>query len=316
MGQPIVVTVALADLDADGISTSQTIPAAGALAINGALSAGAVANNICASQSKGAAGALTINGSAASSGVAYIYGKPVTITSAADDSDITFTVSGLGVDGYSFASETVTGANASVVATQTLFHQVTSVTVSAATSGNVTVGTNGIAQIADLGTARQVSIASAGDDSGITFTITGTNAGGNPLVETVTGAVTDAATTVNHFQSVSQITASGASDDAVTVGTNGVGSSGFVSLNYHAQPVNISVASVVSGTISYTVQWTYDDPNKVTPTWFDDGTAKTKTDDFVTTMNDPVFGSRVLINSETAPASVTTTYIQAGLVGC
>lgn len=314
MGQPIVVTVNLAAADADGVSTSQTIPAAGALAINGALSTGAVANNICASQSASGAGPLTINGAAASGGVAYIFGKAVTITSAADDSGITFTVSGLGADGYSYASETVTGSNTSVVATKTIFHQVSSVTVSGATAGNVTVGTNGTAQVATRGTARQIVLTFGTDDTGNTYTITGTNAGGNPLVEQVAGGATSS-TTVSHFQSVSQITASKASAGTVTVGTNGVGSSGFVALNYHAQPVNISVSSIVSGTISYTVQWTYDDPNKGVPTWVDDATAKSKTAAFVTTMNDPVFGSRVLVESETAPASVTTTYIQAGLVG-
>lgn len=314
MGQPIVVTVALAAADDDGISASQTVPAAGALAINGLLSSGAVANNICTSQSKGAAGALTINGAAATGGVAYIYGKAVTITSAADDSGITATVSGLGIDGYSSASETITLSDTSVVATQTLFHQVTNVTVSGATAGNVTVGTNGTATLASLGTARQVLLTFGTDDSANSYVISGTNADGNPLTEVVAGGATTA-TTTNHFQSVTQILASDASAGTVKIGTNGVGSSEFVSLNYHAQPVNISVASVVSGTIAYTVQWTYDDPNMVTPTWWDDASAKSKSASFVTTMNDPVFGSRVLVESETAPASVTTTYIQAGIVG-
>jgi hypothetical protein len=315
MGQPIVVTVALAAADADGISASQTVPAAGALAINGALSTGSDADSICEAQTAGGAGALTIDGTAASDGVAYVFGQAVTITSAGDDTGITFTVSGLGIDGYSFASETVTGSDTSIVATQTLFHSVASVVTSGATADDVTVGTNGTASIAELGTARQLVLTFGTDDTGNSYTIVGTNSGGNPLTEVVAGGATTS-TTVSHFQSVSQITASQASAGTVTVGTNGVGSSEFVSLNYHAQPVNISVASVATGTLSYTIQWTYDDPNKVVPTWFDDATAKTKTDDFVTTMNDPVFGSRVLLNSFTAPAVVTTTYIQAGLVGC
>lgn len=314
MGQPIVVAVALAAADDDGISVSQTVPAAGALAINGALSTGAVSNNICASQSKGSAGALTLNGASVAGGVAYVFGQPVTITSAGNDSGITFTVNGLGLDGYSSASETVTGSNTSVVATRTAFHQVTSVTVSAATAGNVTVGTNGHSYISNVGMARQVLLTFGTDDSANRYTITGTNANGNPLTETLAGGATSA-TSVNYFQSVTQITASQASAGTVKIGTNGVGSSAFVSLNYHAQPVNISVAAVVSGTINYTVQWTYDDPNKVTPTWWDDATAASKSANQVTVMNDPVFGSRVKINSFTAPGSVTTTYIQAGLVG-
>lgn len=314
MGQPIVVPVAFAAAATTGISTSQTVPAAGALAINGSLSSGASANSICLAQSKAGAGALTLNGSTVSSGAAYIYGKAVTITSAADDHTITATVAGIGLDGYSAASETITLSNASVVATKTLFHHVTSVIVSGATAGNVTVGTNGVATLSSLGLARQLVFTFGTDDTGNTYTIYGTNAGGNPITDTVAGAATTA-TSTKHFQTVNKITASQASTGTVTVGTNGIGSSGFVSLNYHAQPVNISVAAVVSGTINYTVQWTYDDPNKVTPTWWDDATAASKTANQVTTMNDPVFGSRVLINSFTAPGAVTTTYIQAGLVG-
>src|ERR1700743_1505013 len=98
MGQPIVVPVALATADDDGISVSQTVPAKLTRAMTGGRLTGAVANNICASQSKGAAGALTINGSAAVSGVAYIYGKAVTVTSAGDDHTITATISGLATD--------------------------------------------------------------------------------------------------------------------------------------------------------------------------------------------------------------------------
>lgn len=314
MGQPIVVPVALAAAAATGISTSQTVPAAGALALNGSLTSGASANSICASQSKVGAGALTLNGSTVSSGIAYIYGKAVTITSAGDDHLITATVSGLGTDGYSAASETITLSNTSVVATKTLFYQVTSVTVSGSTAAAVTVGTNGVATLASAGMARQVLLTFGTSDVGNTYTITGTNAGGFPITDTIAGAATTGVST-KHFQTVTKITAATASAGTVTAGTNGVGSSEFVSLNYHAQPVNISVAAVVSGTINYTVQWTYDDPNKVTPTWWDDATAASKAANQVTTMNDPVFGSRVLVNSFTAPGSVTTTYIQAGLIG-
>ena len=314
MGQPIVVSVALAAAVSDGVSLVQTVPAAGALAINGSLATGSVANNVCASQSASGAGALTLNGASVAGGVAYIFGQPVTVTSAGNDSGITFTIVGLGADGYSSASETITGSNTSIVATKTIFHQVTSVTVSGATASTVTVGTNGHAYITNVGMARQILLTFGTDDSANSYTITGTNSAGNPLTEVVAGGATTS-TTVNHFQSVTQITAAKASAGTVKVGTNGIGSSEFVSLNYHAQPVNISVANVVSGTVNYTVQWTYDDPNKVTPTWFDDATAVSKSANLVTTMDNPVFGSRVLVNSFTAPGSVKTAYIQAGLVG-
>lgn len=107
--------------------------------------AAADADGICASQSPGAAGAMTINGALASGGVATMdVARRVLITSAADDSDITFRVTGTNSDGNPIR-ETITGANASTVATTSDFKTVTEVYVSAATSGNVTVGTNGVA---------------------------------------------------------------------------------------------------------------------------------------------------------------------------
>lgn len=315
MGQPIKVTVALDAADADGISASQTVPAAGTLAINGALAAGDVVDNICLAQTASGAGNLTLNGALVSGGVARVFNKAIQIVSAGDDTGVTFTIYGIGPDGYSSQMATVTGSDTSVVATTEIFYSISRISVDGATADDVTVGTNGTAVIADLGSARQILLTFGTDDTGNSYTITGTNAAGNPLVEVVAGDETTA-TTVNHFQSVTNITAAGASAGTVTVGTNGIGSSEFVSINYHAQPVNISAASVTSGTVSYTLQWTYDDPNVTVPqTWFDDATATSKSANFVTVMNDPVFGGRVVVNSFTAPGSVTTTYIQAGIVG-
>lgn len=68
---------------------------------------------------------------------------------------------------------------------------------------------------------RNVVITSAGDDSGITFTITGTRYQ-DIVVETVTGADTGAAASAKAFDTVTAITASGAAAGNVKIGTGDV----------------------------------------------------------------------------------------------
>lgn len=65
---------------------------------------------------------------------------------------------------------------------------------------------------------------SAGDDSGITFTITGIKVGdltNTVVTEVVTGANTSTATSTNYYSRVDSISASGASAGNVKIGTTG-----------------------------------------------------------------------------------------------
>lgn len=106
----------------------------------------ASANNIALSQTPAGAGALTLNGSTVVNGVAVL-DKPrqVLITTAGDEHLKNFVITGTDWAG-STISETVSGipsgtAKASVLSYAT----VTSITISAAAAGALTVGTNGVA---------------------------------------------------------------------------------------------------------------------------------------------------------------------------
>ena len=68
-----------------------------------------------------------------------------------------------------------------------------------------------------------ITILSAGDDSGITFTIVGTNAVGDALTEVVTGADTATATSSGYFNTVASITTSAATAGNVSAGVTGTG---------------------------------------------------------------------------------------------
>ena len=79
---------------------------------------------------------------------------------------------------------------------------------------------------ADGAWARKIGITSDGDDSGITFTVTGTDVDGKALSETVTGPSSTTAYTTNstaaNFKSVTKIATNGATTGNITVGTAAV----------------------------------------------------------------------------------------------
>jgi hypothetical protein len=273
MGRPITVDIGpLVTADADGVSLSQTAAAAQNLVINGLFAAGTFsANNVAATQSAGAAGNLTLNGAAVVAGVAQL-GTPrrVYITSAADDSSISFTVYGTtynGPCGPIGVVETVTGADTNVVATTKLFQTVSRVAVSGATAGNVTVGMSGAGT---LDVARRIIITSGGNDGGITFTLTGTDVTGSPITEAVTGASGAAASSVLSYKTVTAIRTSGAAATTVQVGTNGVADSPWVRFDTFGAMAQVAGQVTVAGTVDYTVQQTLDDPNAIGSPVYDD----------------------------------------------
>lgn len=102
--------------------------------------AAAVANSICLSQTPSGAGALTENGALVSGGVATLaVPARITITSAANDSGKTFVVIGTDHAGNAI-TETITGPNTTTVTSVLTYKTVTSITISAAAAGAITVG--------------------------------------------------------------------------------------------------------------------------------------------------------------------------------
>ena len=93
-------------------------------------------------------------------------------------------------------------------------------------NGTLVNATTGTANIyATYSTPRRVYITSAGNDSGRTFTVTGTVItvlGATGVTETVTGADTSTVSTTNVFSTVSSVAISGSAAAGVTVGVNGI----------------------------------------------------------------------------------------------
>jgi hypothetical protein len=103
------------------------------------------ADGICQSQTPAGAVALTLNGALVSGGVASLGdARRVLVTTVSNESAKTLTIVGTDWQGNAI-TEVITGPNATTGYTNSDFLTVTSVTASAAFTGAVTVGTNGIA---------------------------------------------------------------------------------------------------------------------------------------------------------------------------
>lgn len=96
-----------------------------------------------------------------------------------------------------------------------------------------------------------------------------------------------------------------------TVSRTGAGSTSAVVINTNVTPVNIGFAVVVTGTVNYSVQYSYDSPSAGFTTWFDDATITSKTGNEDGSINFPITGLKVLVNS--GAGTVTMNVVQAGI---
>jgi len=98
---------------------------------------------------------------------------------------------------------------------------------------------------------RIVTILSAGNDSGDTFTVTGTDVNGDAQTEDITGANAGTATGSKYFKTVTQIAIDGASAGNVSAGVNA--SAGDVIFAGRSRLKGVfTVNSATAGTISFT----------------------------------------------------------------
>jgi len=113
-----------------------------------------------------------------------------------------------------------------------------------------------------LDAQRRVLITSGSDDSGITFTVTGTNQPGFPITETIAGGNATSVFSNLDFKTVTNVTHSGSVAGTLTVGTNSIGSSLWQITNYNCDPEAIGfVVELRSGAATFTIEYTFDDPN-------------------------------------------------------
>jgi hypothetical protein len=183
---------------------------------------------------------------------------------------------------------------------------------------NGSAATNGVATIdavtstnTGLAIGRRVLMTSGSNDTGINFVVTGTNSTGTIITDTFAGGNPTAYSNLD-FVTVTSITSTGAGPGStVSAGTNGVGSSWWYRLNERGfPPMNVGIAcELVTGSVNYTVQYTFDDPNGTSngityPIPFSLATMTGQTATLDGTIVTPVVCVRVLINSGTGTLRV------------
>jgi len=96
-----------------------------------------------------------------------------------------------------------------------------------------------------------------------------------------------------------------------TVSKTGVGSSSAIVMNTNVTPFNVGFGVIVSGTVDYTVQHTFDDPAAGFSTWFSHPTVAGESTNQDGNYAFPVTGIKVLVNSGSGTA--TLKLVQAGI---
>jgi hypothetical protein len=180
--------------------------------------------------------------------------------------------------------------------------------------------------VATLDQPRRVLFTSAGNDSGITFTIVGTDWNNQYASEVLAGANATTTYTIYDFKTVTSIVASGASAGNVSIGTNAIASSRPVNLDSYADSSTyIQTDTGGSAAITYSIQLTGDnpsDPSSPVPytsvRWINSGTAALVNS--TTSVNANQAGIPTMIRclvtnaGSNTSASVHVNFNQAGMV--
>lgn len=96
-----------------------------------------------------------------------------------------------------------------------------------------------------------------------------------------------------------------------TVSKTGTGSSSALVMNTNISPFNVGFGVVVTGTVTYSVQHTFDDPAVGFTTWYSHPTIAAKTDNQDGNYAFPVTGIKVLVTA--GSGSATMNLLQAGI---
>lgn len=186
--------------------------------------------------------------------------------------------------------------------------------------GNMTLNgstvANGVATLVTPG--QRVLITTA--DSTTIFTLYGTTATGAVVTECLISNGTSVQSTLDYY-TVTQIAVNQGTTAAVTVGTNGVGSTPWVHMDWFAD-AQIAIQCTVSGTVNYTVQssldpesliWTNPALTSTSMTWVNssDTAAVNATATIQTNYAYCPRWIRCLLNS--GSGSVTMTVLQSGV---
>jgi len=161
-----------------------------------------------------------------------------------------------------------------------------------------------------------VTITADGDESARTFTVTGTDYNGYAITEDIAGPNATTGTGAVYFYGITEISVDDATADALTVGFAGGAVSPPFTVNYKMPDFKAALGVDVSGTINWTIQYTFDDVfatawRENTGDWdnHDDSNLVSQTVDRSGNYAYPPVATRIKVNSVTSPGYVDFTVI-------
>lgn len=163
-----------------------------------------------------------------------------------------------------------------------------------------------------LGAAQLIRLTSGGDDSGITFTFTGTDSDGRAQTETVAGTNASNSDTTKYFKTITGVTHTGSVATTIVVGNLITSVSNTVRPNMNVPITAIGIGvTLVSGTATYKVQHSYQDGRTSHPTLWFDNTAGAKTASSEATYSTPVATIRLQVTAS-GTGVLSANILQAG----
>ena len=316
--RPYELDIDLATVDPDGLCDGNS-SAITQLVLDGALTSGEDADGLAASNSS-AGSSVTLDGALTSGGV-YVDAtnspRHITILDAGGDNQATatYTLTGTDKDGR-VLTESITGPGSTLfVHSVNRFASVSAIAITSPVAGStVSIGVNGVFVSSD-GLGRRLNIiGSAHDQTGSTYTITGTDADGLDESEDIAGPGSGATvTTTKYFKTVTNVvTSAGVASSSVDIGTVDEAVSQTLPLNYRASNPP-SFQSDVTGTISFAVDQTMSDVTSLAnpsndAVWFK--VAALGAIDIISEGNRHVRACRVVVDTHSAAAEVQTIVFQ------
>lgn len=170
--------------------------------------------------------------------------------------------------------------------------------------------------VATIPVASQVTLTSAGNISGVNFTITGTDTRGQTVTEVLAGPNANTVTSVYTYATVTSIAVNGAVGTNTSVGNAQSGASPVIPLDLYL-PFGSTTSVKVTGTVNYTVQVSNDDPyvaDQTTMVWSSHPTAALvgATASQIGTTANAYRAIRLVTNSGGGTAAITVS--QQGLI--
>lgn len=173
-------------------------------------------------------------------------------------------------------------------------------------AGNLTLNGSLVSGgVATFDVARRVGITSVGNDSGITWTVTGTDRYGRSQTETFAGANATVAQSTRDFLTVTKIASSGATAGNVTAGTTSTGSTAPYIANYVSNPAIYRCDVTQVGAATWTIEESIDDiapaydMTTSNPNWFSETNLTLRTTNVSDFLNGPLTMVRLTITSGT-----------------